>query len=247
MTPRHLLASATRGVAAALEVAVDGYNACPLATHALAERARDAHAHRAQTTAMADPEYAAIQAHRAKGRSAPGSVPTMAEEHNICWAEFKAQQRISRRLTPTPLWWPLAAFVAGRPARRLATHARSTRQRATRGWSDHDTWDLNAYLCLILAGALNHMADCGYGLPGTPDYPGYHDWTEAMRTAAAALNRWATHEDDPGAKVALRAVELTGTQYRAAADAEFGEYLVRLAGAQDALRWVADNLGALGD
>jgi hypothetical protein len=196
---------------------------------------------------MADPEYAAIQAHSTEGSSGPESLSNTSVGHNLSWADFETQLRISSQLTPSPLWWPLASYVADRPVRRLARRAQAAYQRATRGSADCDHWDLGVTLCATLAGQLNHLADSAWGWPGPPDYAEPNDWTDALRTAAAGLNGWATHWDSPGAETTLAAVELTVEADRAAAEAEAREDEVLLAGAQDALRWVADNLRDLWD
>jgi hypothetical protein len=116
--------------------------------------------------------------------------------------------------------------VAGRPVRNLAGTLAAGYQRATRGWADADTWSLHVYLCSALGGALEHLAGNTHGWPGTPDYSAFEDWTAALHTAAAGLTGRAVRDHDPADQ---------------AADA------AALAGAQDALRWVADNLPDLWD
>jgi hypothetical protein len=238
MRPRRLLAIAARGVTAALDGASHGYEAFPLATHALAERARDAYWLRADKAALADPEPVT------EGSSGLGSALDPSGYHDVAGAERAAQLRISGELTPKPVWWPLASFVADRPVHRLAGRAEAAYQRATRGWADCDHWDLGVNLCAPLAGQLSHLADSAWGWPGPPDYCEYKEWTAALRTAATGLNGWASHEHSPDADAALAGGEMTGGEYSAAANAEEE---VRLAGAQDALRWVADNLRDLWD
>jgi hypothetical protein len=247
MTPPYLLAIAARGVAAAFEVVKDAYNASPLATHALADRARDAHWLRAEKAAMADPEYAAIQARGTEGSASHGPLLNTTEGHSIGWGDFETQLRISAELTPTPLWWPLASFMADRPVRRLAGRARGAYQRANRGWADSDHWDLGTTLCATLAAQLDHLADSAWGWPGPPDYPEPDDWTAALRTAAAGLKGWTTRGHDPAAKTTLSAVQMTGEDDRVAAKVEVPDDEVLLADAQNALRWVADNLRDLWD
>jgi len=222
------------------------YDDSPLAAHALAERARDGHHRRAERAAMADPEYAAIEARRHdSGR--PGSSIFLSKEHNLGWDEYATQAATRRRLTPTPAWWALASFVAGRPVRRLAGPVRATTQRAGRGWADRDTWGLDGYLCTTLAGALNHMAEVAHGWPGNDAYPEFEDWTAALRKAAAGLNGWANHDDSPAADAAAAAFEVGDAEFTVASDANSADDTTRLAAAQDALHWVADNLPHLWD
>jgi hypothetical protein len=244
MTPRHLLAIAAHGVSAALEVVSHGYDASPLATHSLAERARDAYWLRADEAALADPEYAAIQERIAERSPGLGTALDPSGYRSVVGGELGALVRISGELTPKPLWWPLASFVVDRPVRRLVGRAEAAYQRATRGWADCDYWDLGVNVCATLAAQLNHLADSAWGWPGPPDYSDYDEWTAALRAAAAGLNGWASPEHSPAADAALAAGEITGVDYSSAANAEEE---VLLAGAQDALRWVAGNLRDLWD
>jgi len=239
MNPRHALARAGTHALAA-------YDASPLATHALAERARDGHLRRAEEAAMADPEYAAIDARR-HDSDRPGSSIFLSKEHNLGWDEYRTQSATRRRLTPTPAWWALASFVAGRPVRTLAGRVRARSQRGRRGWADRDTWGLDGYLCTTLAGALNHMAETSHGWPGGTAYPEFEDWTAALRKAATALSGWANHDDSPAANAADDAFERGDAEFTAATAAHTVEDTTRLVAAQDALHWVADNLPNLWD
>lgn len=139
MTPQHLLAAAARSAAAAVEVAVHAYDACPLATHARAERARDAHWLRADKAAMADPEYAAIQARSTEGSSGPGPLLNTSDGHNISQTDFETQLRISSHLTPTrpggrwPRSWPTVPFGVSPGARRPTSVPPVAGQTATTG------------------------------------------------------------------------------------------------------------------
>jgi hypothetical protein len=242
-----MLLSAARSVAAAFEVVVDAYGTSPLATHALADRARDAYWDRAEKNAMADPEYAAIEAHRHDIGSGPGPLPDTSNNDNISWDDFETQLRISSRITPTPPWWPFASFVADRPIRRLAGRARTAYQLANRGWADSDHWELGINLCGTLAGQLNNLADSAWGWPGPPNYPEPNDWTTALRAAAEGLSRWATHEHSPDGETPSATIELTGEAKHAAATGEARKGELLLVDAQEALRWVANNLRDLWD
>ena len=251
VNPRPAL-SFVRGVIATAAVAVhDAYEDSPLAVHKLADKLIDAHLERARTTAMTDPAYAEIQARRAPD---PGtSLWGLNAELGLSRAEDEIQKSIRDRLTPDPLWWPLVRRVSARPVRGVIRGGMYAYQRAARGWSEDDTWDLGTRLCTTLAAQLNHLADTAWGWPGGEDYAGGNDyaepedWTAALRQAATGLEGWATHWDSPAARAAVNAVDGPPNAYRIAADLHAIDDAARLAAAQEALRWVAKNLNDLWD
>lgn len=89
--------------------------------------------------------------------------------------------------------------------------------RARHGWAPRDTWSLDGHLCRTLGAMLNHLAEHTHGWPQGPDFPEFTDWQSALRTQAAALRTYEA-DDEP-----------------------------TIVPAQDALRWVAENLPALWD
>ena len=89
--------------------------------------------------------------------------------------------------------------------------------RARRGWAPRDTWSLDGYLCRILGAMLDHLAEHTHGWPQGPDFVEFTDWQDALRSRADALLAYEADDEDT------------------------------IAPAQDALRWVADNLPALWD
>lgn len=107
-------------------------------------------------------------------------------------------------------------------SRRRVTFAR---QRVTRGWDDSAVWSLDVWLCRTLGAQLTHMAGIAHGWPAGGEWT-FDMWVNTLRENGDALTAYGeTNELD------VSAVE---------ADA-------LLAAAQDALRWVADNLPALWD
>lgn len=89
--------------------------------------------------------------------------------------------------------------------------------RVRRGWAPEDTWSLDGHLCRTLGEMLIYLADHVHGGSSEPEYPTAEDWREALRSNGSALLHYDIHDD------------------RAYAEA------------QQALRWVADNLGAIWD
>jgi len=177
----------------------------------------------------------------------------MNAERNLGQAEFETQESIRDRLTPDPLWWPLVRRVRARPVRDVVRGGMYACQRAARGWSEDDTWDLGTRLCTTLAAQLNHLADTARGWPGGEEFAGGNDyaepedWTAALRQAATGLEGWATHWDSPAERAALNAVGGPPNAQRLAADLHTVDNAARLAAAQEALRWVAKNLNDLWD
>ena len=52
-------------------------------------------------------------------------------------------------------------------------------QRATRGWADRDTWNLDSYLLDILPEMINHLRENTHGFP--IDFPTYESWQDYLQ------------------------------------------------------------------
>ena len=251
VNPRPALSFVRCALAAAARAAHDAYEDSPLAAHRLSDKIMDAHIDRAEAVAMTNPVYAEIQARRETGSGS--SLWGMNAERHLGQAEYDTQESIRDRLTPDPLWWPLVRRVRARPVRDVVRGGMYAYQRAVRGWSDDDTWDLGTRLCTTLAAQLNHLADTARGWPGGEEFAGGNDyaepedWTAALRQAATGLEGWATHWDSPAERAALNAVGGPPNAQRLAADLHTVDNAARLAAAQEALRWVATNLNDLWD
>lgn len=100
------------------------------------------------------------------------------------------------------------------------------RQRVTRGWDDRSVWGLDHWLARTVGAQLVHMADIAHGWPHP--YPGDFDgWVSDLRINGELLRRYATDDHE---------LSLHDISDRTA-----------LLNAQSAMRWVADNFGALWD
>lgn len=97
-------------------------------------------------------------------------------------------------------------------------------QRVFRGWDDRESWNIDHYLSKRLGEQLVAMSEFAHGYP-SEDYP-FDKWTADLKTHGEALLTYSKmvweHETD-------------------------WEYDVIYVPAQDALRWVADNLSAIWD
>lgn len=126
-------------------------------------------------------------------------------------------QLLFERLVPL-----LVAAERGLAVRALAS-VRYATQRLRRGYDDRVVWGLDRHLCHILSQQLTQLADEAHGWPGSSSpYPTFEDWTAALRQAANGLGGYAGRD---GAE----------------------DEQQRVVAAQQALRWVADNLPDLWD
>lgn len=135
----------------------------------------------------------------------------------------------------------IRSFVRGRlsrvfgPLRRLPRRTRWAHQRVVRGWDDTTLWRLDGWLAKTLGAQLVTMAEIAHGVPSLYLAEGY-DW-QNPDPDDAAYKRWVADLRRNGeALLALARVDTFGDEWDAA-----------YAAAQDALRWVADNLGSLWD
>jgi hypothetical protein len=192
-----------------------------------------------------DPRWAEIQ----KLRGADGLVYI---QEGLTLAHWEEQRRIERNLLPDPWWVPLVRRMSDLSFSQARRRAITLQQRARRGWSDADTWSLDTHLCATLSAQLNHLAANNHGWPGEQSaWPTSKDWEFDLRTQAELLERYV---EDPFE------IESTNRWYQVASDhnADPGladtisqQNIVRqeqnLAGAKQALHWVADNLEHLWD
>lgn len=98
-------------------------------------------------------------------------------------------------------------------------------QRVVRGWDDSAVWSLDDHLGETLGAQLVEMADIAHAYPGE-HYP-FEQWTADLRSHGEALLTYQREHYE-------------GADHGAEWDSIY-------APAQDALRWVADNLGSLWD
>lgn len=103
-------------------------------------------------------------------------------------------------------------------------------QRTTRGWDDRSVWSMDHDLSKRLGAQLIYLGDIAHGFPGAPPYDGdtgFALWQADLRKAGAALTVYSQ----------VDSLDL-GHQY-------WNDSI--LVPAQEALRWIADNLPALWD
>lgn len=115
-----------------------------------------------------------------------------------------------------------------------ARHARWATQRLRHGYDDRDIWDLGARLAHHTANLLDRLADTAWGWPGEHNgYPDETDWQEALTSNARKLRAWSEHGNLFDGPDSLEdRLERRPQEQR---------------DAQDAFRWVADNLPNLWD
>lgn len=154
------------------------------------------------------------------------------------WDDLKAiiEARRRREKWYKPGMWMLRALC-----RRIGDARRAVRyayQRVARGYDDRSLWNLNHYLPKFLGEQLVEMAEIAHGFPGDygpvhsipddpADDPRFVQWTTDLRRHGEALLEFHKQDDD-----------LTGNP---------DEWEAVYAPAQEALRWVAENLATLWD
>lgn len=72
-------------------------------------------------------------------------------------------------------WWDLHS------PRYYAKRVKWFIQRGRRGWADCDTWDLDHYLAVVMAGSLEYLSDFSLGYP--PEYT-WETWQKELRKVA---------------------------------------------------------------
>lgn len=190
---------------------------------------------RNEARALADPQYAEIQARRARGQNGRTAWP----DEGLTWGEVAAMRSIRAHTDSHPWWEAPVASLARQPMRsRLRTFIFAW-QRLTRGWDDSATWSLDVHLCATLADQLDRLADTSHSWPEGPEYPQYDDWAHALRENAAHLRVYASGRFDTSS--------FTQPDEIPDVDASHARLESQYANAQEALRWVADNLGSLWD
>ena len=60
-------------------------------------------------------------------------------------------------------------------------------QRATRGYADRDTWNLDSWLLQVLPAALKYLAEHSHGWPSNEEFPKFEDWQEYLFKIAKDL------------------------------------------------------------
>jgi len=217
----------------------------PFSPSSLAKRARDDFFAKQKKSAAADPRWSAIEELRQTGN---GTVLLLSDDLDIAdWAE---QDEIEERITPKPVWLPLARKLEGARLARLVGAIKRDTQRARRGWADRDTYGLDQHLCGVLGAMLVHLAQEGCGYPGTEEFPTPELWNQALQENGQALLSYSTGRDEELLNKwhALAISREADEEDREVAfDQMQADDAARYANAQQALHWVADHLGSLWD
>lgn len=74
------------------------------------------------------------------------------------------------------------------------------RQRARRGYSDRDLWDINYYLAEIIPPMMRHLKENGSGTPTR--LKSREEWEEILEDIAKGFDKYIEKDEDP--KEALR-------------------------------------------
>lgn len=101
----------------------------------------------------------------------------LVEHLNRVWHDAPWHVRFKRSV-----WRPITDKLTGRSSWPLQT-LKSRRQRAKRGWADSDVWNMDAYLSLVIADMLKHLAETTTGVPHEFD-PESNDWETWLKDTA---------------------------------------------------------------
>lgn len=237
---------AGRAALSVVEAAARCVDALPVAPAQLADRAVSSVFDRRVAAAERDPRWAAIEARRETGQ--PGKLLL---SDDLTLADWELQRRIEEELVPDPWWWPVAVRARRWHAAAAVDRCRYRAQRARRGWSDRDAYDVARHLAAVAAGMLEHLADTTVGWPCNDRYRTPEDWQRALRTHAQAL---AAYVHDPEDDVLLDtwgavAVDPDGDAdaLDAARSAWAARAEARAEAAAAAMHWIADNFDLLWD
>lgn len=173
-----------------------------------------------------NPDYAAIEAKRRVAGSE--HILMISQEHGLDGDAWELQMRIWDDGARHPWWEKPARAISNRPLTKALSALQRRGERARRGWDHQALWSLDTHLCATLGAQLTGLADIAHGWPQSETYPDYDDWIAALRDNAAKLTAYGNKWD------------LDINPYGEESEQVYKD-------AQDALRWVADNLGALWD
>jgi len=116
----------------------------------------------------------------------------------IPWEEVKAEHeaRLLRHAArPATLRAAIETWWWCRRATRDLSHPPAWRrlqwnwQRMRRGWSDRDTWNLDAYLARVISASVTHLRDHGHGYPGEEQGASEQQWHDILTQIAGPLAR----------------------------------------------------------
>lgn len=210
----------------------------------VARHALDQLEQRRTVAAAADPTWAAIQSRREGGRILVGD--------GVVFADSQQQRDIELELVPNPFWYTAVSWLSRRSYADAYRSRVARRQRARRGWSDSDVWELNTYLCTTLSSQLAQLARRAHGWPGENSaWPTFEDWTADLRWQSARLARYVeSSELDTATNTVFALLTERDADPDALAAAREERDRVEqelLQDAQLALHWVADNIAYLWD
>lgn len=149
-----------------------------------AEFAIGRHVQRVQRRAARDVEWAEIEAYR-HDPAHPGL--SILSDDTLTMDDWDRQAEIARRITPDPVWLPLAHKARNITAHRVVNDVATAVQLAVRGWADRDIISLDGVLCHRLGRQLLHLAERAHGWPCNDEFPEYDDWTAALRHHGTVL------------------------------------------------------------
>ena len=229
-----------------LDNAASRFDESVLSPRWVAGKARQRFFDRRRRCAETNPAWRAIEDRRhVDGR--PSSI-FISEEAGLGWPEWEEQNRIEEELTPRPWWLPLAEWVDNARLTVPVNVIQERNQRATRGFTDSDVWNMSTRLCGRIAEMLDVLADESHGWPDNV-YETFEEYVAALREHAGVLRAYAEGDDSGWESEWLRLASDPATADEAKSfllDHNAAE-VARLEAAQQSMHWVADHLNELWD
>jgi hypothetical protein len=127
-----------------------------------------------------------------------GSVEEMEARWAAEAARRDAQPRLVKEARRVRVWlFGVDGLLSTRlRLRYIVNHAVWYHQRATRGWADCDTWDIDGYLTRVLPPMLTYLADHGCSYPSFPPFETPEKWSEHLLGLATRIEGWDRFDDD---------------------------------------------------
>lgn len=79
-------------------------------------------------------------------------------------------------------------------------------QRAVRGFSDYDVWDLDSYLAILIEESLTHLANTAHGCPDAAD--NMESWQNVLKNTAKYFHKYACENNERSLEAYIRYLRL---------------------------------------
>lgn len=100
---------------------------------------------------------------------------------------FFNQIELGHKIAPHPWWWKFHHWLRDHGVRAQKRHIKSIWQRGTRGYADHDMWNLDSWFTQVIGGGVAAFRDYPpHGWPGEPMT--YEDYIRVLDEIVEGFN-----------------------------------------------------------